>query len=63
LAQTVTDAVQNEKISTIDKRVGMLEAAVSSVAEKQTYQLGGIAGMYALLGIIGVFNIRVISKK
>jgi len=63
IGQEATDAVQNVKIESLERRVAATEIVVASVNEKQTYILGGVAGMYALVGIIGIFNLRLIAKR
>jgi len=60
--QSVKDAVQDEKIQTLEQRVSDHGIAIESLNVKQNYILGGVAGMYALMGIIGVFNAKLIRR-
>jgi hypothetical protein len=59
---SITDALQTERISSIGEQVRAHEILIAELNSKVTYSLGGIAGMYALLGVIGLFNMRLIKK-
>lgn len=60
---TVTDTIQNFKLSRVEEIVAQHDRLISSINEKMTYTQGGVAGIYALLGIIGLFNLKLIQKK
>ena len=61
--QDTVDAVQAEKIMNLEKSVALHSELISAINEKMTYTQGGVAGIYALLGIIGIFNLRIIRNK
>lgn len=63
MTQNVTDAVQNQKLDELERRITAHDKLLDDIGSKQNYQLGGIAGMYALLGIIGLFNTQLIKKR
>ena len=61
--QGAIDAVQTEQIRALDMRVSSTERAIDDVNQNVNWILGGIAGMYALLGIIGMVNLKIIARK
>lgn len=60
---TATDAVQSEQIQQLDKRLNTLELSQVETNKNVNWMLGGIAGIYALIGIVGIVNIRMIVGK
>lgn len=66
LAQRETaaiDAVQTEQIRALDIRLTSAEEDIRNTDTRITYIMGGIAGIYALIGLVGAFNIRVWRNK
>jgi len=61
--ESTTDTVQNWKLSRLEDVVGQHEKLLSSINEKMIYTQGGVAGIYAVLGIIGLFKLRLERSK
>lgn len=61
--ETTTDAIQNIKLLRVEEIVVRHDHLIAAINEKMTYTQGGVAGIYALLGIIGLFNLKLIQKK
>lgn len=61
--ESTADVLQNWKISQLQDAVAQHDKLLAVINEKMTYTQGGVAGIYALLGVIGLFNLRLIQKK
>lgn len=61
--ENAIDAIQNFKIMRVEEIVSQHDKMLVTISEKMTYTQGGVAGIYAVLGIIGLFNLKLISKK
>ncbi len=60
--QVLVDAVQTDQIRALDQRMAKLEEVVSETDNKMQWILGSVAGIYGLMAIIGMFNIKVIKN-
>lgn len=61
--ETIVDAVQNLKIIGLEGTVDKHDKMLMVINEKMWWTQGGVAGIYALLGIMKLLEIKVSTPK
>ena len=60
---SVVDAIQNEKLQRTERDIIELRTTVHALDSKINWMLGGIAGIYGVLAIVGAINASILKKK
>lgn len=61
--ETVQDAVQNEKLARSEADIARIQSTMAQMDSKINYMLGGVAGIYAIIAIVGVINAMFLRKR
>lgn len=59
----VVDAIQDEKLGRNERDIAELRSTVQALDSKINWMLGGIAGIYGVLAIVGAINASILRKK
>lgn len=59
----VINAVQDVRIANSEVRIDDLQNTVRAMDSKINYMLGGIAGIYGIIAIVGFLNLQLLKKK
>jgi hypothetical protein len=57
------DAVQNEKLSSLEMRVEIHGQTIAAIDSKMNWIIGGIAGIYGTMAVIGFMNMNLLKRK
>ena len=59
----VSDAVQDVLIRQQEQQIQRLQEVVRQMDSKINYMLGGIAGIYGIIAIVGVLNALILKNR
>lgn len=59
----VINAVQNQRIQTLETTVANLTIDVQTIQNKMNWMLGGLGGIYMIITLVGISNILSATSK
>lgn len=62
-SQDARDAVQDERLKQLDSQVAAQASTISALDSKINWMLGGIAGIYGMMALIGFVNLNLLRGK